>query len=246
MEARSNAGGVLSSRQLLFVDILLALALAILMNRDLLPKQLLPEYRLAGSRVRVVYGTLSGIHAPETVSLRGRPMLLVGDSMILNFPVAHDQICVLGGTTTGALAAFHDLIEDRHYEQIVLWTGTCHLVSPHVDPETFLPAIRELVAEAQQHADQVVIVGPMPFPRTLPELQIANSVDLVRAAMPELRAISPDVPVFDTERFFEELAREPDTQTYFRDHIHLSQKGFERLIAEMAANGIVLHETRQS
>lgn len=254
-----SARAPLTRQQLLFLNAILLLGLALLMNRDRLPPQMLPEYndwlgRPGASALQSLvakHGSLPESMVPlyewfeRLPPPQGRlPLLVVGDSEIMRWPWEADIICVPGGTSSRVLREFQHRVAGRHYEQIILRIGTHHLAK-EATVETLVDDVCASVEVAVAHANTVVVIGPMPRSDGEDQwwyhrVQHNDTWDRVDATMAALEGRLGDVPLIDTRQWRTEFSGNRYLDTYTIDRVHLTDAGFAALAPLLERWGIRL------
>lgn len=229
----------------LIVDCIVLLAVAGMWNRRLLPwwgrieNYQTPADSLALQR-------LAEKLIPK-ISLRGRPVLLVGDSQVMGCPWAVDVIALPGHSAPMLRDRLPALIAGHRYEQILLWPGTAHFAGG-LDVASYVSAVQEMVATAEAHADAVYIISPMPYGLTevLPLKEAFGfeheTISEVGAAVAQLRHTMPHVPVYDAREFRAAVRRQ--RAEFFLDELHLTRAGFAALAARLAPLGVTVGPAR--
>lgn len=247
-------------RQLLVVYVCVLAAVALQWNRDALPSWAKPELRPRSQTAKA----LAGLAMPEAfnlISLRGRPTLIVGDSLVYRWPWPDDRISYLDMSAPELRDEFQRLIQGRRYEQIVLWCGTAHIRN-ELPIDTYVDATVDMVRIAREHAERVALIGPMPWDLTEQEARAFDylepggtltdtdgpsfkllkgseeSPEKIAQAVAALRQRLPDVPYVDTIAFRKRLRRQGKLVSHTVDGVHLTTDGFLELLPELTRAGV--------
>ena len=128
--------------------------------------------------------------APRVIAdLSGRDTLVVGDSMVLNWPWGADMISLPGQPTARILHALTERIEGRRYDHIVIWAGTAHYMHAYSTEEQYVEHVLAMVAVAKAHANHVTLLGPFPT-AWAPAARVEPAFESVRRAAPNVTAVA--------------------------------------------------------
>lgn len=260
----ADRAGALDGRRLLVVNACVLLAVALLWNRDALPAWMRVEF--AGQDAMVArYSTLQ-VRAPyrlDQVSLTGRPTLIVGDSMLWNWPWPADRLIFFSKSAPELAAELRDRIADRQYEQVVLWPGTAHFRTGF-SIESYVTAVADMVDLAHEHADQVFVIGPMPYDVQWQETQRkelaslrpdqqsgqklarfswlddGGSRDVAARAVAALADRLPGVPVVNAGAFRRGMQDRGILLSHSADGVHLNDAGYALFARELEQAGVQL------
>lgn len=220
--------------QLFAVDVALVCALAIMWSRPYLPTWAKPE--LYGTNGR---GTTSGVAWPALqriglrASVQGRKAhtLVVGDSVVKSYPWPADKLSHPGATSQDLSAILRGFLPGHEYERIILWPGTWDMMQ-RIPVETCVANAVEMARIAQQHAETVVLITPMPagVPGATAAEHRAN-VEAAAAAADLLRERLPDVLLVDAGEFRALALRERRMKDWFLDNLHVNHRGFAALLS---------------
>lgn len=234
----------LSSRQLLVVYLVVLLGTACLWYTNELPAWARPSYYGIGlpkpppaHEVALVDQWFRS-RAKHYLHVDGYPTLVVGDSPTSAWLWQADVFCFTIHTAPAVLHDFRAAIGDRHYAQIVLWSGTAHFLRAK-DPEAYLDSMEEMVRVAREHTDHVFIIGPMPVPTYGDEHPKAVQFARISRVVDVLRERVPEVPIYDPIPLHAEAEAEGLLDKWYtEDGYHFRPAGFRRMGRELAARGL--------
>lgn len=232
-------------RQLLRIDVAVLAAVALLWNRPNFPEWARPEfYGLQRHAQLSVAGdfwqqVVIDWDAPEghRVELEGHDTLLIGDSVVLGWPWPHDLLSFAGHTAPEILEHCREELDGtRRYRQILLWVGTAHFFR-NKPARDYVDAVVDLTRLAQEHADAVYIISPVPGTR-LDETEAEQTfARLARDADAQLRVRLPDVPIYYAAEFRREMIAAGRYDALYGDPMHMNAAGFQELVKRLAPLG---------
>lgn len=230
----------ISRLQWLLLYALLLSGVAVMWNRSHIPRWLVPK--IARQQPGSYWALMQATQALGT-SLRGRPLLLVGDSMVLECPLPHDRIVAIGMSAPEIAGYFEEFILGRQYEQIVLWPGSAHFHALHEDVASYVDAVVAMVAVAQEHAPAVCVITPMVVgPEAAAPVMTDEDRRAIHEAVRLLRARLPDVTIYDVEQLYAYIARDNLYGTLTIDGVHLTPLGYNALFRELGVHGVAYFE----
>ncbi len=209
----------------------------VLANRHRFPQLLLPEYRAIEpmfdfealrQEAREQDGVV--VRRPDSIEIRGYDVLLVGDSQLLWYPVLTDDVILSRECSEVHVKRLRKALSEKsHYQLIVLWSGSAHMVLPDECPDmdVYLSATKELLALAQAHSDEVLLFSPMPLVVTDEALRANDSSVRCGTAARELEAyLFAQLPDMVTYVNAVELhAQASSVGLIMSDTFHLSGRG---------------------
>lgn len=244
-QAASNTP--LTPRQLVRVYVAIGLAVAFLCNRWALPQWLLPEYRntptTLSQEARAIIQS-GGLKHGGRVEFSGRSVLCFGDSMTRAADAGVTDVVSLHGADAAQLREqFSLLVGDRRYDTILLWPGTSHLRRMG-SVDSYVEHTLALIADAQAHSNQVIILGPMPYGHVtdVPLLTYAyerlpRRIDWAAYRLRKSLRGSQYANVFfyDARAVRRAAILDDEYGQYFADSVHLREAGFARVLEQIDA-----------